>query len=102
MLSGLIHPQKVIHHLLSDLFRSRDLWFRKLDLPSHMRPPKAVFPVWVIDSGNLGEGLIASAAGQSHYVIGPSREKTLDEYRSFSPRLASGGFDYNEGRHDCF
>jgi hypothetical protein len=47
--------------------------------PPHMRAPKGKFPVWEIDTAELGEALIATAAGPSHYVVEPSREMSLDE-----------------------
>jgi hypothetical protein len=52
------------------------------NLPAHMQPPRAAFPVWEIDSGDLVEGLIASAAGPPHYVVEPAREMTLDELQT--------------------
>jgi hypothetical protein len=52
------------------------------NLPAHMRKPAARHPVWEIDSADLGDGLIASAAGPPHHHIEPDREMTLDELQS--------------------
>jgi hypothetical protein len=51
------------------------------NLPPFMRPPKAAHPVWEIDAADLGEGLIAAAAGPPHYHVEPAREMTLDEFQ---------------------
>jgi hypothetical protein len=49
------------------------------DLPTHMRPPRAQFPIWEIDTAELGEGLLATPAGPPHYVVEPAHEMTLAE-----------------------
>jgi hypothetical protein len=59
------------------------------NLLPHMRPPKARFPIWEIDSADLGEGLIPMPAGPPNYVIEPAREMTLDELQTLL--AATGG-----------
>jgi len=51
-------------------------------LPGLMRPSARKHPVWEIDASDLGEGLIASAAGPPHYHVEPDREMTLDELQT--------------------
>lgn len=52
------------------------------NLPGLMRPSARKHPVWEIDTADLGEGLIASAAGPPHYHIEPGREMTLAELQA--------------------
>lgn len=49
------------------------------NLPGHMKPPKACFPLWELDDADLGAGLVGCAAGPPHYQIEPDREMTLKE-----------------------
>jgi hypothetical protein len=52
------------------------------NLPARMRPPLAQYPVWEIDTADLGDGLMAQPAGPPHYHVEPAREMTLAELQA--------------------
>lgn len=52
------------------------------DLPAYLKPPKAKFPLWEIDSADLGPGLVAVEAGAPHYHVEPDHALTLAELQS--------------------
>jgi hypothetical protein len=50
-------------------------------LPDSLRPPNARFPLWEIDTADLGIGLVLVAAGPPHYWIAAANLITLAEYQ---------------------
>jgi hypothetical protein len=54
-------------------------------LPPALQPGKAKFPVWEIDTADLGPGLRAVPAGPPHYQIEPDRDTTLAELQAALP-----------------
>lgn len=55
-------------------------------LPARLRPPNTQFPLWEIDTADLGPGLRAVPAGPPHCQIEPDRDMTLAELQT---RLAA-------------
>ena len=52
------------------------------NLPGHMQPQHARYPVWEIDAAELGEGLVVAEAGPPHHHVEVGREMTLAEFQS--------------------
>jgi hypothetical protein len=52
------------------------------DLPAHLKPPAARFPLWEIDDADLGPGLAAVQAGPPHYHVEARHTMTLAEFQA--------------------
>jgi hypothetical protein len=52
------------------------------NLPTHMQPQHARYPVWEIDSADLGDGLDVADAGAPHHHVEAGREMTFAEFQA--------------------